>query len=174
MILLQKHPSRDVLKKSCSENMQQIYKRTPMPKCDFNKVTLQLYWNRTSAWVFPVNLLHIFRTSFPKNTSGGVLLLLTHFILLVSQSDAFWCFRRCPFGKITFRGRPEDVPEKRPDIFRMSCYGPICNAKGCIGTGTSLGRIQDVNLTIIHKMAFYGIFAIFSDSIFISDVALPK
>ena len=154
--------------------MQQIYKRTPMPKCDFNKVTLQLYWNRTSAWVFPVNLLHIFRTSFPKNTSGGVLLLLTHFILLVSQSDAFWCFRRCPFGKITFRGRPEDVPEKRPDIFRMSCYGPICNAKGCIGTGTSLGRIQDVNLTIIHKMAFYGIFAIFSDSIFISDVALPK
>ena len=122
----------------------------------------------------PVNLLHIFRTSFPKNTSGGVLLLLTHFILLVSQSDAFWCFRRCPFGKITFRGRPEDVPEKRPDIFRMSCYGPICNAKGCIGTGTSLGRIQDVNLTIIHKMAFYGIFAIFSDSIFISDVALPK
>ena len=25
-----------------SENMQQIYKRTPMPKCNFNKVALQL------------------------------------------------------------------------------------------------------------------------------------
>ena len=25
------------------ENMQQIYKRTPMPKYDFNKVALQLY-----------------------------------------------------------------------------------------------------------------------------------
>ena len=27
-----------VLIKRCSENIQQIYKRTPMPKCDFNKV----------------------------------------------------------------------------------------------------------------------------------------
>ena len=32
--------------------MQQIHRRTPMPKCDFNKVALQLYWNRTSSWVF--------------------------------------------------------------------------------------------------------------------------
>ena len=24
-----------VLRKSCSKNMQQIYRRTPMPKCDF-------------------------------------------------------------------------------------------------------------------------------------------
>ena len=32
--------------------MQQIYRRTPMPKCDFNKVALQLYWNRISACVF--------------------------------------------------------------------------------------------------------------------------
>ena len=27
-----------VLRKSCSENMQQIYSKTPMQKCDFNKV----------------------------------------------------------------------------------------------------------------------------------------
>ena len=27
----------------CSENIQQIYWRTPMPKCDFTKVALQLY-----------------------------------------------------------------------------------------------------------------------------------
>ena len=27
----------------CSESMQQIYRRTPMPKCDFNKVAKQLY-----------------------------------------------------------------------------------------------------------------------------------
>ena len=33
-------------------------------------------------------------------------------------------------------------------------YGPICNAKGRICSGTSLGRTQDVNLTIIHKMRF--------------------
>ena len=45
----QKQPSRGALKKRCSENMQQIYRRTPMPKCDFNKVALQLYWNHTLA-----------------------------------------------------------------------------------------------------------------------------
>ena len=37
--ILLKQPPRGVLKKSCSENKQQIYRRTPMPKCDFNKVT---------------------------------------------------------------------------------------------------------------------------------------
>ena len=43
VVHLQKQPSRGVLSKRCSENMQQIYRRTPMPKCDFNKVGLQLY-----------------------------------------------------------------------------------------------------------------------------------
>ena len=32
-----------VHRKRCSENMQEIYRRTPMPKCDFNKVALQHY-----------------------------------------------------------------------------------------------------------------------------------
>ena len=36
----------------CSENMQLNYRRTPVPKCDFNKVKKQLYWNHTLAWVF--------------------------------------------------------------------------------------------------------------------------
>ena len=30
--------TQSVLKKRCSENMQKIYRRIPMPKCDFNKV----------------------------------------------------------------------------------------------------------------------------------------
>ena len=34
---------RGVFRKRCSENMLQIYKRTPMPKCAFNKFALQLY-----------------------------------------------------------------------------------------------------------------------------------
>ena len=38
--------------------MQQIYRRTPMSKCDFNKVALQ-YW---------------IRITFLKNISGGLLL----------------------------------------------------------------------------------------------------
>ena len=29
--------------KRCSENMQKIYRRTPMPKYNFNKVAKQLY-----------------------------------------------------------------------------------------------------------------------------------
>ena len=40
-IYSQKQPSRSVLRKRCSENTQQIYRWTPMPKCDFNKVALQ-------------------------------------------------------------------------------------------------------------------------------------
>ena len=39
----QKNPPRGVPSKRCSENMQQIYRRTSMLKCDFNKVAKQLY-----------------------------------------------------------------------------------------------------------------------------------
>ena len=41
----------------------QIYRRTPMPNCDFLRHECS-----------PVNLLHIFRTPFPKNTSGRLFL----------------------------------------------------------------------------------------------------
>ena len=39
--------------------MQKIYRRTPPPKCDFNKVEKHIFW-----------------TSFPKNTYGGLFLFL--------------------------------------------------------------------------------------------------
>ena len=67
-------PSRGVLIKRCSENTQQIYRRTPMPKYTFNKVPKQLYWNQTSAECSRENLLHISRRPFPKNTSARLLL----------------------------------------------------------------------------------------------------
>ena len=38
---IQKQPPRGILKKRFSENMH--YRRTPMPKCDFNRIALQLY-----------------------------------------------------------------------------------------------------------------------------------
>ena len=67
----QKQPPGCVLRKRCSENMQQIYRRTTKSKIDFNwnfiEITLRLGCS-------PVNLLHIFRTPFPKNTSGWLLL----------------------------------------------------------------------------------------------------
>ena len=34
---MQKHQSRGVARKRYSENMQQIYRRTLMPKCNFNR-----------------------------------------------------------------------------------------------------------------------------------------
>ena len=44
----QNQPPRGVLKKRCSENMQQIYRRTPMLKCNFNKVAFQnIYFQNT-------------------------------------------------------------------------------------------------------------------------------
>ena len=41
--ICQKQPPRGVPRERCSENVQQIYRKTPMPKGDFNKVALQLY-----------------------------------------------------------------------------------------------------------------------------------
>ena len=66
----EKQPFGGVLRKRCSENMQQIY-RTPIPKCDFNKVAKQLYWNRTSIWVFFRKFAAYFQNT-SKNTSGLV------------------------------------------------------------------------------------------------------
>ena len=62
---------------------------------------------------------------------------------------------RCSLNKITSHRRLEDVPKRRPDVLRTSPYDPICNA---IRSGASLGRSQDINLIIIDKMVFYGIF----------------
>ena len=42
-MFFQKQPPRGVFWKRCSESMQQKYRRTSKPKCDFNKVALQLY-----------------------------------------------------------------------------------------------------------------------------------
>ena len=79
----QKQPSRGVLRKRCSENMQQIYRRTPMPKCDFNEIALQVVLRcfiEITLWhgCSPVNLLHIFRTCLYKNTSGRLVASAIH------------------------------------------------------------------------------------------------
>ena len=64
ILKIQKQPPRGILRKRFSENMQQIYRRTTLPKCDFNKVAKQLYWNRTSAWVFSCKLAAYFQKNF--------------------------------------------------------------------------------------------------------------
>ena len=70
----QKQPPRGVLRKRCSGNMQQIYRRTPCWSvisikllCNFIEITLR-------HGCSPLNLLHIFKTPFTKNISGWLLL----------------------------------------------------------------------------------------------------
>ena len=62
--IVQKQPSRGFIRKKFSENMPLIYRRTLMPKCHFNKVALQLYWNCTSAWVFSFKFAAYFQKTF--------------------------------------------------------------------------------------------------------------
>ena len=68
---IQKQPPGGAPRKSCSENMQQIYRRTPMPKHDSNKVAKQLYWDCTLALIFSCKIA----VCFHKNTSGRLLVI---------------------------------------------------------------------------------------------------
>ena len=79
----QKQSCRSVLTKRCSENMQQIYRRTPMPKCDFRH------------WCSPVNLPHIFRMPFLKNTSEGLLLDKVKLRMVQNQWLVFSHMNKC-------------------------------------------------------------------------------
>ena len=60
----QKQPSRVVLRKTWSENVLPIYMRTPTPKCDLNKIALQLYWNHRSAWALSCKFPAYFQNTF--------------------------------------------------------------------------------------------------------------
>ena len=45
-----------------------------MPKCDFNKVGLQLYWNRISAWMYSCKFPAYYQNTFYKKNPGWLLL----------------------------------------------------------------------------------------------------
>ena len=90
--LFQKQPSRVVLRKRCPEN----YRIALMPKCDFNKVALQLYWNHSSARVFSCKFAAYFETPFPKNTFRWLLLFLLENIL-PGSSNYLWNLLFCHF-----------------------------------------------------------------------------
>ena len=57
--------------KICFEDMQKIYSRKPMPKWDLLQIFIEIAPRHGCS---PVNFLHIFRTPFPRNTSGWLLL----------------------------------------------------------------------------------------------------
>ena len=87
-----KQPSRGIFIKRCSENMLQIYRRRSMPKCDFNKVALQLYWNRNSAWVFSCKFAAYFQNTFSEEhlwTAASVHSDNTNFYPIISAASDF-------------------------------------------------------------------------------------
>ena len=63
-----------------------------MPKCDFNKAALQLYSNRTSAWVFSKRFL-----KFPSFTLGKCLLRFGYNLICYYKNT---CFMAMPVIRI--------------------------------------------------------------------------
>ena len=65
-LIFKEQPPRGVLKKRCFENIQQTYRRTPMPKCDFNDdddddemIIVFLVWLTEQKWLalFPAGTI---------------------------------------------------------------------------------------------------------------------
>ena len=81
-INLQKQPTVDVLIKRCSERIcsnltgEHLCRSIISIKLQSNFIETPLRYECS-----PVNLLHIFRSPFPKNTSGGLLLNLVDMII---------------------------------------------------------------------------------------------
>ena len=65
--------------------MQQIYKRTPMPMCDLNKVVLQLYRNHTLAWMFYCNFAACFQNSFSEEHLWVAASVFTYMYLITNS-----------------------------------------------------------------------------------------
>ena len=63
--------SRDVFRKRCFENMQQIYRRTSMPKCDFKWLQSNFIEITLRHGCSPINLLHVFETTFIRAPMEG-------------------------------------------------------------------------------------------------------
>ena len=80
-INFQKQPFRGVLRKRCSENMQQIYR--------------QIYWNRTSAWVFSCKFAAYFRNTFSKEhlrVAASELFKFTPAIETITAQKMIWSY----------------------------------------------------------------------------------
>ena len=89
IIKYQKQSPRGVPRKRCSENMQQIYKRTPMPKGDFNKAALQIYWNCFLAWVFSCMFAAYFHNTFSQEHLWVTASAYSWYIVVAAAKKAF-------------------------------------------------------------------------------------
>ena len=67
----QKQPPRSGLSKKCSANMQQIYRRIPVPMCDFHKVAATLLKSHFGMGVLFSEFFHILKTTFLRTPLRG-------------------------------------------------------------------------------------------------------
>ena len=76
----QKDPSKGVIRKTCPENTQQIYRITPCQRSISIKLQSNFIEITLGHECFPVNLLHIFRKHFYKITYGWLLLKSAEYV----------------------------------------------------------------------------------------------
>ena len=74
-LIRQKQPPRGVLTNRCSENMHKFTREHPCRSVISIKLQSNIIEITLPHGCSPVNLLHIFRTPFPRNTSGWLLLI---------------------------------------------------------------------------------------------------
>ena len=91
---MQKQHHRGELRKRCSENMQQINRRTSMSKYDFNEVALQLYWHRTLAWVFSCKFTAYFQNTFFQEHPWGTASVHVNYMQNYFQLFSGNCFSK--------------------------------------------------------------------------------
>ena len=73
--------------------MQQIHRRTPIPKCDFSEIALHLYWNHCSAWVFSCKFAAFLKsTCIPRNISGELLKKPKWIIMIAILKLKLWSY----------------------------------------------------------------------------------
>ena len=84
-------------KERCSKNLQQIYTRTPMPKCDFNKIALLCKLNFGMA--VSCKFAAYFRNTFPKNTSERLLLNALLLIFNIPRKQGSSRLLECSSGE---------------------------------------------------------------------------
>ena len=99
--IVQRQPPRGIPRKMCSEKMQQISRRTTMLCAISIKLLRNFIEIALRHRCRPVNLLHIFRTSFPKNTSRWLLLI----------------HRKQPSGSSNLLSKITDKPFRRKSKF---------------------------------------------------------
>ena len=143
LLEIQKQPSRVALKKRCSENMQQIYRRTSISKCDFNKVAKQLYWNQTSAWVLSCKFAAYFQNIF-----------FWEYLRVAASGDRF---QRLFFNWTSAHCFKSSMHKKRSFTLRIYSVNVTKTAGNC-GFGYLYGRNHEWKASFLCSAYIFGDF----------------